>query len=73
MAKKDFGNNMSYEFKGNKLIIELDYTKTFGRTKKGEGPNVVIASTGGNATLYGPKNEMVKIGVNVYRPAKEDE
>lgn len=60
MAEK----NVEFKVQGDKLIIMVDLTKTFGQS--GSGKSMVIASTGGNVSV--PGKEAVKVGLNVYRP-----
>ncbi len=63
-TKQTVGQNVEMSLDGNKLIIIVDLSKTFGVS--GSGKSQIIASTGGNVSV--PGNESVKIGVNVYRP-----
>ena len=54
--------NVKWEVKDNKLIIEIDLTKEFGPSKSGE--TITIASTRGNQKIEGTD---VVIGLNVYK------
>lgn len=54
--------NVKWEVKENKLIIEVDLTKEFGLSKSGK--TVTIASTKGNQKIEGTD---AVIGLNVYR------
>jgi len=54
--------NVNYEVKDDKLIIEIDLTKEFGPSKSGK--TITIASTRGNQTIEGTD---VVIGLNVYK------
>jgi len=54
--------NCEMTVKGSKLIIEVDLSKDFGRSKSGK--TIVIASTKGNQTIADGK---AVIGLNVYR------
>ena len=54
--------NVKYEVKDNKLIIEIDLTKEFGPSKSGK--TITIASTRGNQKIEGTD---VVIGLNVYK------
>ena len=54
--------NVKYEVKDNKLIIEIDLTKEFGLSKSGK--TITIASTRGNQKIEGTD---VVIGLNVYK------
>lgn len=65
MAKQEHGNNVHAEIKGNKLTLEIDLTKDFGKSKSGK--TVSIASTKGNVRLQTDKGKEVVIGVNCYK------
>lgn len=52
--------NVVMEVKDNLLIITVDLTKSFGRSKSGK--TTIVASTDGNVT-----EGEVKIGLNVYK------
>ena len=54
--------NMKWEVKDNKLIIEIDLTKEFGGSKSGK--TITIASTRGNQKIEGTN---AIIGLNVYK------
>lgn len=54
--------NVEWEIKGNKLIIEIDLTKEFGLSKSGK--TITIASTKGNQKIEGTE---AVIGLNVYK------
>ena len=54
--------NVKWEVKDNKLIIEIDLTKEFGLSKSGK--TVTIASTRGNKKIEGTD---AVIGLNVYK------
>ena len=56
--------NSEAKVQGDKLVITIDLTKSFGLS--GSGKSVIIASTEGNVSVSG--REDIKIGVNVYRP-----
>jgi hypothetical protein len=62
MAKK-VGNNVVYEVKNNKLIVEVDLTQNFGESKSGK--SVQIGSTQGNKEVA----EGIFMGLNVYKKA----
>lgn len=57
--------NVHLDVNGSKLVITIDLSKDFGRSKKGEGPNIIVASTEGNVPL---DHNGTKLGLNVYRP-----
>ena len=54
--------NVKYEIKDDKLIIEIDLTKEFGPSKSGK--TITVASTRGNQKIEGTN---VVIGLNVYK------
>jgi len=54
--------NVEWEIKGDKLIIEIDLTKDFGLSKSGK--TITIASTRGNQQVEGTD---AIIGLNVYK------
>ena len=54
--------NVKWEVKDNKLIIEIDLTKEFGLSKSGK--TVSIASTKGNQKI---ESTDAVIGLNVYK------
>jgi len=54
--------NVEWEIKGDKLIVEIDLTKEFGPSKSGK--TITIASTRGNQQVVGTD---AIIGLNVYK------
>ena len=54
--------NVKWEIKGDKLIIEIDLTMEFGLSKSGK--TITIASTRGNQKIEGTD---AVIGLNVYK------
>jgi hypothetical protein len=54
--------NVEWQIKDNKLIIEIDLTKDFGPSKSGK--TITIASTRGNQKVEGTD---AIIGLNVYK------
>ena len=54
--------NVEWEIKDDKLIIEIDLTKDFGPSKSGK--TITIASTRGNQKIEGTD---AVIGLNVYK------
>ena len=54
--------NVKWEVKDNKLIIEIDLTKEFGGSKSGK--TITIATTRGNQKVEGTD---AIIGLNVYK------
>ena len=54
--------NIKWEVKDDKLIIEIDLTKEFGLSKSGK--TLTIASTRGNQKIEGTD---AVIGLNVYK------
>ena len=66
MAKKELGTNVKVEVnKANKLLIEIDLTKTHGKSKSGK--TITIGSTQGNQKLYDAKNKPFTLGLNCYK------
>lgn len=55
--------NIEIEKTGDKLIITIDTSKTFGPSKSGK--TTVIATTEGNVNIPGVFG--VKLGVNCYK------
>ncbi len=58
--------NVKWEVKDGKLIIEIDLTKEFGLSKSGK--TISIASTKGNQKIEGTD---AVIGLNVYKYPKD--
>ena len=63
MAKAKLGENIQFEVKDGKLLMEVDLTEK--GTISSSGKSMVIATTRGNISLPGSE---VKIGVNIYLP-----
>lgn len=63
MAKL-LGNNIKYEVKGDKLVMEVDLTKDYGESKSGK--SIQIASSQGNKEVA----DNVFVGLNVYKKAE---
>jgi hypothetical protein len=61
--------NLVFKVEGTTLTITADLTKNYGRTKKGEGKNISIASTGGNCEVA----PGISAGINIYRKPKQGE
>ncbi|MHC1590506.1 MAG: hypothetical protein ACXQS8_00300 [Candidatus Helarchaeales archaeon] len=59
--------NVEYKVEGDKLIITIDLTKTFGESKSGK--SIIIATTSGNVPIEG--TEGVKLGLNCYKPKEQ--
>jgi hypothetical protein len=59
--------NVVYEVKGGKLIIEVDLRQEFGPSKSGK--TVTIASTRGNQKIEGTD---AIFGLNVYKYRKSE-
>ena len=59
---QEIGTNVTYTVEGNKLSIEVDLSKEFGRSASGK--TVRIASSEGNVKIDGTAAIM---GLNVYR------
>ena len=54
--------NVNFSTKGNIVTIEVDLSKSFGRSKTGKSE--IIASTEGNVS---PNSDGIYFGVNVYK------
>jgi hypothetical protein len=59
--------NVQMRLEGSILVIEIDLSQSLGLSASGKSE--IIASTGGNVGV--PGQEEVKIGLNVYRPRKQ--
>ena len=57
--------NIETKKTGDKLTIEIDLSKEYGRSKSGK--TVIIASTEGNIEV----GNGIKLGVNCYKAPKE--
>jgi hypothetical protein len=57
--------NIEIKIEGDQAIIKIDLSKEFGLSKSGKSQ--VIATSEGNVSIG---FEDVKMGLNVYRPAK---
>lgn len=58
--------NIKMSVTGNKLLIEVDLSQPGDLSKSGK--SIILASTEGNKDV--PDAPGVKIGLNVYKPAK---
>ncbi len=56
--------NVKLEVKGSELVITVDLSKNYGRSKSGK--TTIIASTEGNVSV--PGTDDVKLGLNLYKP-----
>ena len=61
------GENVSMRVDGSILVIEIDLSQTLGLSSTGKSE--IVASTGGNVGV--PGQPEVKVGLNVYRPRKQ--
>ena len=59
--------NVQMRLEGSILVIEIDLSQSLGPSASGKSE--IIASTGGNVSV--PGREEVKVGLNVYRPRKQ--
>jgi len=59
--------NVKYEVKEDKLIIEVDLTQEFGLSKSGK--TITIASTRGNQKIEGTD---AIIGLNIYKYPEDE-
>ncbi len=59
--------NAKVKLDGNAITITIpDASLTFGKSRKGEGKNWIVASSHGNFPVTLPNGSKVKIGLNVY-------
>ena len=56
--------NVKMNVKNDKLVIEVDLTQDFGKSKSGKTD--VVASSKGNQSLPAPYGH-IKFGLNVYK------
>lgn len=56
--------NVEMKVEGTELVITVDLSKEFGRSKSGK--TIIIASSQGNQKLDGPDGDVV-MGLNVYK------
>jgi hypothetical protein len=54
--------NVDMKIEGNVLVVRVDLTRNFGKSKSGK--STIVASTDGNVSL--PGKPEVKIGLNLY-------
>ena len=57
--------NVDIKVDGNKLILTVDLTKTFGPSKSGK--TTIIATTSGPVSVPIPGQTGVQVGLNVYK------
>ena len=56
--------NVAISIKENKMIIEIDLSQNFGKSKSGK--SIIIASSEGNQSVtHG--GEIIYVGLNVYK------
>jgi hypothetical protein len=55
--------NVEMKVDGQKLIITVDLTKTFGKSSSGK--TTIVATTAGNVSV--PGHDDIKIGLNCYK------
>ena len=60
--------NVQMHMEGNTLLIAVDLSQTLGLSSSGKSE--IVATTGGNVGI--PGREEVKVGLNVYRPRKQN-
>ena len=66
MAKREYGNNIQAEIlTSGKLLVEIDLTKEYGRSKSGK--TITIATTRGNIKLQDDKGKEIVLGINCYK------
>jgi len=73
MGSQVYGPGVIGEVKGDKLILQIDLSHNGGFSAKGAGPNIMVASTGGNRPVA-VGGTLLKVGLNVFRdPTVEEE
>ena len=55
--------NIDMTVKGDELVIKIDLTKDYGRSKSGK--STIIATTAGNVSI--PEHSDIHLGLNLYR------
>jgi hypothetical protein len=55
--------NVDMKINGDKLVITVDLSQDFGKSKSGK--TTIIATTEGNVSL--PGHEEIKMGLNIYK------
>jgi len=55
--------NVEMTVKGDELVIKIDLTKDYGRSKSGK--STIIATTAGNLSI--PDHPDIHLGLNLYR------
>jgi hypothetical protein len=55
--------NIEMTVKGDELVIKIDLTKDYGRSKSGK--STIIATTAGNISI--PDHPDIHLGLNLYR------
>lgn len=58
------GKNVAMQMDGDELVIRVNVTKTFGKSKSGK--TTIVATTEGNISLPEPHEE-IKMGLNIYK------
>jgi hypothetical protein len=54
--------NVQIQIEGNKAIITIDLTQTFGMSQSGK--TIIVASTEGNKQIPGTE---IRLGLNAYK------
>jgi hypothetical protein len=58
--------NVSVQLEGNLLVLTVDLDQEVGMSSTGK--SILIATTGGDASVAVPGYDEIKVGLNVYRP-----
>ena len=64
---KEIGKNVLAEKIGDKLLIEVDLSKRFGRTRNGEGTNEIVATVGAPQSL----GDGMKLNMSIWAKGAE--
>ena len=60
----NIGKNVSVIIEGEELVVRINLTKDFGKSKSGK--TIIVASSEGNVSLPEPYKN-IKMGLNVYK------
>jgi hypothetical protein len=66
MHVQNQGQNVDLRVQGDRLIITVDLSKSYGSSASGKSQ--IIATTAGNIAV--PGRAEIKVGLNVYRPMR---
>ena len=64
MSFEEIGKGIKYKVENNKLLIQIDLSKSFGTSSSGKSE--IIASSSGNKNI----GNNIFMGLNIYKPIK---